>query len=273
MKYLVTGHEGFIGKALFKKLQKITSVMDVVVGYDSNSYSGKALEDFLYYQKPDVIFHVGACSDTQEKDINKMMHLNLVTTNVIAEYCRLHGASMIYSSSAACYGTDGLPNTLYGWSKYAGEKITEAIGGISLRYFNVYGHDESHKGKMASVAYQALNQKQFLLFPKKPKRDFVYINDVLSANINALENYENLSGGVYDVGTCIARTFEDVMDIMGLDYGYHAESAIPENYQFETRANPLKLMPDWYTKYSLEQGMEDYLKILSSSSDNIYIAS
>jgi ADP-L-glycero-D-manno-heptose 6-epimerase len=273
MKYLVTGHEGFIGKALFKKLQKITSVMDMVVGYDSNSYSGKGLEDFLYYQKPDVIFHVGACSDTQEKDINKMMHLNLETTNVIAEYCRLHGASMIYSSSAACYGTDGLPNTLYGWSKYAGEKITEAIGGISLRYFNVYGHDESHKGKMASVAYQALNQKQFLLFPKKPKRDFVYINDVLSANINALENYENLSGGVYDVGTCIARTFEDVMDIMGLDYGYHAESAIPENYQFETRANPLKLMPDWYTKYNLEQGMEEYLKILSSSSDNIHIAS
>ena len=63
------------------------------------------------------------------------------------------------------------------------------------------------------------------------------------------------------------------MEIMGLDYGYHPESAIPENYQFETRANPLKLMPEWYTKYNLEQGMEEYLKILSSSSDNIYIAS
>jgi ADP-L-glycero-D-manno-heptose 6-epimerase len=279
MKYLVTGHEGFIGKALFKKLQKITSVNDAVIGYDDNSFSfyGKPLffklHKFLYDQKPDVIFHVGACSDTQQQDINKMMQLNLEATNILIEYCRLHGATMIYSSSAACYGTHVLPNTLYGWSKYAGEKLTEAIGGVSLRYFNVYGHDESHKGKMASVAYQAYNKSEFLLFPKNPKRDFIYINDVVSANIHALENYDNLSGGVYDVATCVHRSFEDIMDIIGVNYKYHPESAIPENYQFETCANPVYLMKDWYAKYNLEQGMEEYLKILSSSSDNIHIAS
>lgn len=291
MKYLVTGHQGFIGRAIFKKLQKVASVMDMVVGYDENisrvlyikesinnkenTQTGNSfylLRNFLYTQKPDVVFHVGAIADTQEKNINKMMEYNLEATHIISEYCRLHGAKLIYSSSAACYGTDGTPNTLYGWSKYAGEKLTEAIGGVSLRYFNVYGHDESHKGKMASVAHQALNQKQFLLFPKNPKRDFVYINDVVSANINALENYENLSGGVYDVGTCVSRTFEDVMQIMGINYGYHPESSIPENYQFETRANPLKLMPDWYAKYNLEQGLDDYLKILSSS-DSLKILS
>jgi len=78
---------------------------------------------------------------------------------------------------------------------------------------------------------------------------------------------------VYDVGTCVPRSFEDIMDIIGVNYKYHPESAIPENYQFETCANPVYLMKDWYAKYNLEQGMEEYLKILSSSSDNIHIAS
>ena len=271
MTYLVTGTEGFIGKALYKKLQKITSVMDAVIGLDTFVKSG--YDDYcqiLYKVKPDVIFHVGACSDTQEQDINKMMYLNLQLTNVVAEYCRLHGASLIYSSSAACYGLYGEPNTLYGWSKYAGEKVVENMGGISLRYFNVYGHDESHKGAMASVAYQCYIKKDFLLFPNNPERDFVYINDVVNANIHALENYENLSGGVYDVGTGESRCFEDVVRLMGSEYTYHPESAIPKNYQFKTCANKDKFMPDWYAKYNLEQGIEDYLKILSSSSDSTH---
>jgi ADP-L-glycero-D-manno-heptose 6-epimerase len=272
MKYLVTGHEGFIGKALFKKLQKISSVNDAVIGLDVSVKSGyDEYCDVLYKIKPDVIFHVGACSNTQEQDINKMMYLNLHLTNAVAEYCRLHGASLIYSSSAACYGLYGLPNTLYGWSKYAGEKVVQNMGGVSLRYFNVYGHDESHKGEMASVAYQAYQKNDFMLFPRAPERDFVYINDVVNANIHACENYENLSGGVYDVGTGESRTFEEVLDmIKGLIYTYHPESAIPKNYQFNTCAKPLKFMDGWYPKYNLEEGMEEYLKILSSSSDNTH---
>lgn len=257
MNYLVTGHQGFIGKALYKKLQKITSVVDSVIG----------LDDFENYQilnevKPDVIFHVGACSDTQEKDINKMMYMNLELTHVLAEYCRLHKASLIYSSSAACYGTNGLPNTLYGWSKYAGEKVVQNMGGISLRYFNVYGHDESHKGAMASVAYQSYIKKNFILFPKKPMRDFVYINDVVNANIHALENYQSLSSSVYDVGFGEARCFEDLVTLMGSSYSYHPESAIPDNYQFKTCANKGKYMPNWYAKYNLEQGTEHYMSCL-----------
>jgi nucleoside-diphosphate-sugar epimerase len=258
MTYLVTGHNGFIGKALFKKLQKIKSVIDDVIGLDTfENYS-----EVLNQVKPDVIFHVGACSDTQEKDINKMMYMNLELTHVLAEYCRLHRASLIYSSSAACYGTNGLPNTLYGWSKYAGEKVVQNMGGISLRYFNVYGYDESHKGAMASVAYQSYIKKNFILFPKKPMRDFVYINDVVNANIHALENYQSLSSGVYDVGFGEARCFEDLVTLMGSSYSYHPESAIPDNYQFKTCANKGKYMPNWYAKYNLEQGTEDYMSCL-----------
>jgi ADP-L-glycero-D-manno-heptose 6-epimerase len=271
MKYLVTGHNGFIGAALYKKLQNSFGLMNVV-GYDDNTYS-LGIQSFLYHQKPDVIFHVGACSDTQENDINKMMHLNFLTTNIISEYCRFNRAQLIYSSSAACYGTEGFPNTLYGWSKYAAEKLTEAIGGVSLRYFNVYGHNEGHKGKMASVAYQAYQKNEFLLFPNKPKRDFVYIDDVVSANIHALENYVYLSGGVYDVGTGVSRKFEEVLDLLGVMYSYHRKSKIPQNYQFNTCANKLKFMKDWYPKYQLEKGMEEYIKILSSSSDNTHTAS
>lgn len=239
--------------------------MDAVIGLENfENYK------MLHEVKPDVIFHVGACSNTQEKDINKMMYMNLELTHLAAEYCRLNGALLIYSSSAACYGTDGLPNTLYGWSKYAGEKVVQNMGGVSLRYFNVYGHDESHKGAMASVAYQSYQKKNFLLFPKNPVRDFVYINDVVNANIHALENYQYLSGGVYDVGVGEARSFEDMVSLMGSEYSYHPESAIPENYQFHTCANMDKFMPEWYPMYNLEQGTEDYLKILSSSSNNIH---
>lgn len=264
MIYLVTGHNGFIGKALFKKLQKIKSDKDFVIGLDTfENYS-----DVIYETNPDVIFHVGACSDTQEKDINRMMYMNLELTHVVANYCKLHGASLIYSSSASCYGTTGLPNTLYGWSKYAGEKVVQNMGGISLRYFNVYGHDESHKGAMASVAYQTYLKDNFLLFPKKPMRDFVYINDVVNANIHALEEYKYLSGGVYDVGYGEARCFEDLVTLMGSSYSYHPESSIPDNYQFITCANKNKFMPNWYPRYSLEQGIDDYLKILFSSSDS-----
>ena len=81
---------------------------------------------------------------------------------------------------------------------------------MSLRYFNVYGPGEEHKGKMSSVAYQAFGKSEFKLFPTKPTRDFVYVNDVVSANLEAV----GAMGGVYDVGTGTSRSFEDVLNLI-----------------------------------------------------------
>ena len=122
----------------------------------------------------DAVFHVGACSDTLETNVDYMMTRNYESTKIIMDWCVKNNKPMIYSSSAANYGTNNLyPSNLYGWSKYVGEGYVISNGGIALRYFNVYGPGEEDKGKMASVAYQMFikNTKgeKITLFPKNHK--------------------------------------------------------------------------------------------------------
>ena len=131
------------------------------------------------------------------------------------------------SSSAACYGIDDMvPSNLYGWSKYCAERVVSALGGISLRYFNVYGPGEEHKGRMASVFYQAylqnLNGHIFNLFPGFPKRDFIFVDDVTTANLIAIRSFASCSGLVFDVGTATPRTFEDGLKIMQISKYLHS---------------------------------------------------
>jgi ADP-L-glycero-D-manno-heptose 6-epimerase len=174
--------------------------------------------------------------------------------------------ALTYSSSAANYGTNNEhPSNLYGWSKYAAEDYVISNGGIGLRYFNVYGPGEQNKGKMASVAFQMnekrKNNEEIKLFPKNPKRDFVYVKDVISANIYAFKNYEKLSGKYYEVGSGTARMFEDVMKIMSIPYDYHDNSLIPNGYQFYTCSDKIKWMTDWKSQWSLEDGLKDYFDL------------
>jgi ADP-L-glycero-D-manno-heptose 6-epimerase len=158
---------------------------------------------------------------------------------------------------------------LYAWSKRAAEDYVVANNGVALRYFNVYGPGEGHKGKMASVAYQLwqkhIKGEEIKLFPNKPTRDFVYVKDVVDANIHADEYYydQDLGQMAYDVGTCNSRSFEDVLQLLGIEnYSYHPESMIPEGYQFYTKAEEAMLLPKWSPKYSLEDGISDYKKYL-----------
>ncbi len=150
--------------------------------------------------------------------------------------------------------------------KYVGEGYVISNGGIALRYFNVYGPGEENKGKMASVAYQMfiknIKGEKITLFPKKPQRDFVYIKDIVSANIHALKNYEELSGKYYEVGSGTARTFEDVLNNMGIEYGYTSEDVIPNGYQFYTCSDKSKWMNGWESKWDLEMGIKDYKEYL-----------
>jgi ADP-L-glycero-D-manno-heptose 6-epimerase len=175
---------------------------------------------------------------------------------------------LIYSSSAANYGqNDKYPSNLYGWSKYVAEQYVISNNGIGLRYFNVYGPGEENKGKMSSVAYQCYKNKNeggdWKLFPKKPTRDFVYIKDVISANFYAEKNYEKLNKKWYEVGSGESRSFEDVLDNMGVPYSYHEEEKIPKGYQFFTCSNKIKWMHGWTADFNLEKGIEDYKNYLN----------
>jgi ADP-L-glycero-D-manno-heptose 6-epimerase len=150
MKVLITGHKGFVGKNLFKEFVS-------VIGIDKR-YDESYINNFLNIHQPDVVFHIGACSDTLCTDIEYMMERNYLSTKWITNWCINNNKKIIYASSAAVYGFDGnKPSNLYGWSKLMGEDYVVAKGGIALRYFNVYGPGEEHKGKMASMIYQNLN--------------------------------------------------------------------------------------------------------------------
>lgn len=274
MKVCVTGNLGFIGKALTKEL---IDKGFYVIGFDKpdiSSLSDLRTEIFNYFNDnmPEAVFHVGASSDTMNTDTTEMMMLNAESTFIISDWCDYHDVPIIYSSSASCYGIGCGPNTLYGWSKYLGERYVLRNHGIALRYYNVYGYDESHKGRMASMAYQAYvkqqNEQQVMLFCMKPKRDFVYIKDVVSANIHALENYQTLcdrryDDRRYDVGFGEARYFEDMMDIMDIKYTIDEYPRnLPKGYQFYTKADKSKFMPGWNPKWNLEDGLTDYKKYL-----------
>lgn len=269
MRAIVTGSRGFIGGNLRKELVKIGFF---VIEIDDDFFKSENWESELIAQvklaKPDAIFHVGACSDTLENRVQFIMERNFESTKLLAEVSNSLQIPFIYSSSAANYGVNGrVPSNLYGWSKYVGESIVSAHGGVSLRYFNVYGPGEADKNHMASFFLQSfLSHKkgaESKLFPGFPKRDFIYIMDVVKANIQALNSYNEIKGGIFDVGTSSPRTFEEALQIMGLPFSYGSENDIPHGYQFYTCANVEKWLPNWKPEYTLELGLATYLEELN----------
>ena len=197
------------------------------------------------------------------QDANKMMKYNFEYSKKIFDLSHKYKCKVIYSSSAANTGDNGLPSNIYGWSKYLAEQYGSALldNFIALRYFNVYGPGEEKKDKMSSVAYQAWKKKTFTLFPEKPVRDFVFIEDVVDATLFPLNN--NVKKGIYEVGSGTARSFEDVLNLMQINFDYHAKNKIPNGYQFYTKASNRSFMEGWAPKYSLEKGISAYIKYLN----------
>ena len=259
MKVLITGHNGFIGKAL-------SNVIENFIGIDGY-YTQDFIIDFLNTEKPNIIFHVGACSDTLCSDVPYMMHQNYLSTKTIIDWCVQNDCKMIYSSSASCYGVNGLhPSNLYGWSKYIAEQYVISNGGLALRYFNVYGYDESHKGRMASFIYQNHKKDSIGLFTGNPSRDFVYIDDVISANLFALDNYDSIKGSFFDVGYGQPVTYEAICNILGKEFYYLDDKLIPNGYQFYTKANSKNFIPNWKPKYNIQDGISKYMDNLNGQS-------
>jgi len=250
MKIIVTGAAGFVGAnnvhALtargeldviavdnLTRAEKFANLADAEIG----DYLDKA--EFLdlvrrrALPKPDVVFHQGACSDTMETDGRYMMENNYRYSVELFRWCQELRVPLVYASSAAVYGLGPVfkegrehehPLNVYGYSKFLFDQfIRRALPdlrapAIGLRYFNVYGPREVHKGRMASVAFHHVHQ--FLadgavkLFEGshgyangEQRRDFIHVDDVIATNLHF---WDHPRSGIYNVGTGRAQPFNDV---------------------------------------------------------------
>lgn len=268
--YLITGSDGFIGRNLKRSLESSGNSVFSFEEEDalSNDWQDR-LRKVFENNKIHGVFHVGACSDTLNQDVNYMMFLNYEFSKYLGNLCMEHRVKMVYSSSAACYGTDGeKPANLYAWSKYAAEGFLHGMGiAVCLRYFNVFGPGEQNKGRMSSVAYQAYykyyvekSMKVMELFPKKPQRDFIHVDDVVSANLIAMDKVK--AGTTWDIGTGTPCYFEDFMTTFNIPFTYTGPEMIPEGYQFLTCADVNKRLPGWEPKKGIKNRIKDYKESL-----------
>tara|TARA_Y100000310_G_scaffold203634_1_gene203886 strand:+ start:1892 stop:2737 length:846 start_codon:yes stop_codon:yes gene_type:complete len=263
MKILLTGSYGFIGKNIKNELLPKHNLIYLEKDFIDNQDWENLLEENV--KLVDTILHIGAISDTTLQDPNEMLKYNYWFSKKLFDCAKKYDKKVIYASSAATTGVSGTPTSIYAWSKLMAEQYGLALGGqfIALRYFNVYGPGEEHKGKMASVAYQAYKQGTFKLFPKNPKRDFIYIKDVVSATLYPLIN--EIPSGVYEVGSGKARSFKDMLDYLEILHEYRNEEDIPDGYQYYTKSDSKKWMPGWKPEYNIEQGIKEYKKYLKNN--------
>jgi len=252
----------------------------VISGDITNYITLQDLEDSYNF---DYIFHQAAISDTTVEEQDLMIKTNVNAYEELLKIAIRQGANMIYASSAATYGDSNRfevgyeqPNNVYGFSKVMMDNISYKyikkgldISVVGLKYFNVYGEKEFFKNSTASMVIQFGHQ---ILAGKTPKlfegsnnilRDFIYIEDVIQANIKACS--PKISG-VYNVGTGKARSFEDIVTILQklleIDNG---KEYIPNpfigQYQFFTQANieTSREMLNYEPQFEMEEGIKAYL--------------
>jgi ADP-L-glycero-D-manno-heptose 6-epimerase len=316
---VITGAAGFIGSCLtgFLNQQGYNNLIlvdefnreDKYPNLEGKQFTEKIDRDeFLKHlttdQKVyDFVFHIGARTDTTEFDYRVHEKLNVVYSQKIWAYCTRHQVPLVYASSAATYGAGELgyednhelpfrlqPLNPYGVSKNEFDKWVlkqEAHPPFwaGLKFFNVYGPNEYHKGRMASVIWHSFNQIKSsgnvkLFKSHRPDfkdgqqlRDFVYVKDVVSVCYwlmeKSTEPAEVPASAIYNLGTGKARSFEDLVKstYSGLDKEPNIEyidmpEDIRDKYQYFTEANMQKLFSAGYTKefFSLEKGVDDYVR-------------
>ena len=250
--------------------------------------------------KIDTIIHLGACSDTTQKDLDYLYQNNVIYSQKLWKLAQRNDIPFIYASSAATYG-DGIlgfsddhelipelkPLNPYGQSKqdfdlWVLEQKQTPPTWLGLKYFNVYGPFELYKGRMASVAWHGYNQimetGKINLFKSHREdyedgeqlRDFIYVMDSVNITLNFLDN--NIISGIYNVGTGQARTFNalalSLFKSMNLELNveyFDIPHDIRLKYQYFTKAGINKsqtLRPDGFKFHSLEDGVAEYVQFL-----------
>lgn len=295
---VVTGGLGFIGQNLVNKLKRTTNddivVLDIVIN-DINT-----IEKWLFNNANKIkgIYHLGAITDTTLSDEKLFNTYNYNASKFIWNLCAEFDIPLVYASSAATYG-DGsagfddekpidnlVPLNLYGWSKQKfdiwaiGNKIKPKHW-YGLKFFNVYGYGESHKGRMASVVYQAYNQIKntgtVSLFKSYNNdygdgmqlRDFIFVEDVVDVCMFFMNKLPD--SGIYNVGTGKSRSFNDLVKIIfnyldlpkNITY-IDMPIEIRNSYQYYTEAKINKLRNVGFLNnfYELEEGVIKYLNNL-----------
>jgi len=252
MHYIVTGAAGFIGANLVKALNgrgitDIIAVDDLKHGEKFRNLADCEIADYLdkaellaaleagrFRSGVAALLHQGACSDTTESDGRYMMDNNYRYSRRLLDHCTANRISFIYASSAAVYGAGPhfreareceAPLNVYGYSKFLFDQLVRRRSGtftaqvVGLRYFNVYGEREQHKGRMASVAFHFFNQYRekggVALFEGsggygdgEQRRDFVSVEDAVAINLYFLDHPER--SGIFNAGTGRAQSFNDV---------------------------------------------------------------
>ncbi|MGH1427788.1 MAG: ADP-glyceromanno-heptose 6-epimerase [Arenicella sp.] len=326
---VVTGGAGFIGSNIVRRLNA-RGMTDIIVVDDlTDGNKCRNIQDchFLdYIDKDDfhrmveqsdprlsgmqAIFHEGACSDTMEADGKFIMKNNYDYTKSLFHYCQRNSVQFIYASSASTYGGNSIfiegPENEQALNAYAYSKLlfdqylrrhwqnleSQVVG---LRYFNVYGRGEAHKGRMASVAYHFFNQYQDNGFVKlfegsggygngEQLRDFVWVDDVVDINLHFLDNPEK--SGIFNAGTGSASSFNQVaaatLNTMlseeksikdweqeGLIRYIEFPAALVGKYQSFTQADLTKLRQEGGYKKDLatvEEGVAAYIDQLQDNS-------
>lgn len=312
-KYIVTGGAGFIGSNIVAALNA-RGEMDILVvdilGRDEKwkNLVGLAFADYVEAAEfrralhegkvggASVVFHMGACSATTEKDASYLIDNNYRFTRELCDWCRQVGARFIYASSGATYGDGSLgysdddavtptlrPLNMYGYSKHLFDLwalrtgvLNEIVG---LKFFNVYGPREDHKGDMRSVVNKAYGQilhdgavKLFKSYNPAYRdgeqvRDFVYVKDAVDVCLWFAEHRE--ANGLFNVGTGVARTWLDLaravfaaMDREPCIEFIDMPEALRGKYQYRTEADIRKLRRAGYMApmTSLEDGVRDYVQ-------------
>jgi len=306
---VVTGGAGFIGSNMVRGLNRrglddILVVDDLEQGEKHLGLNALAFRDLVDYRdfeaqldslantKIDAVFHQGACSDTMETDGRYMLRVNYEYSKKLLAFCQGR-CPFLYASSAAIYGNgdDGFredpacenPLNVYAFSKFLFDRhvrrvlpdtATQIVG---LRYFNVYGPQENHKGRMASVIFkfhqQIEAQGKLEVFAGSDDfvRDFVHVDDAVDVNLFFLDHPEK--SGIFNCGTGRAESF---LELARQVAGHYPDSEIVEipfpadlagKYQAFTRADLSRLRAAGYEREltSLADGVAAYVKVLRES--------
>jgi ADP-L-glycero-D-manno-heptose 6-epimerase len=310
---IVTGAAGFIGSCLIARLNELK--FNYIIAVDDFSFPEKnknlvnkhikerveraELAQWLdiHYNEVEFCFHIGARTDTTEFDKSIFDSLNVEYSKMIWQKCIDYQIPFVYASSAATYGLGELgyddnetlipslkPLNPYGDSKnefdiWVIQQAKKPFFWAGLKFFNVYGPNEFHKGRMASViwhAFRQINESGTLRLFKSHRedygdgqqmRDFIYVKDLVSVCVFLMEHRKN--SGIYNLGTGIARSFNDLgkstFVAMNKDVSISYIDTpidIRDKYQYFTEANMQKLRTIGYDKafYTLEEGVKDYVQ-------------
>jgi ADP-L-glycero-D-manno-heptose 6-epimerase len=310
---VITGAAGFIGSVLVGALNRANQRNLILVDHFNREDKMQNLADKKYHQlinrdefiswfrenteEVEFVFHIGARTDTTEFDKSIFDRLNLNYTKDLWRICTEYNIPMIYASSAATYGSGELgyddkhelveklvPLNPYGESKNDFDKWAllqseTPPSWYGLKFFNVYGPNEYHKSRMASVIFHAFNQitasgGMKLFRSHRPDytdggqlRDFVYVKDVVNVML-FLYNFD-VESGIYNLGTGVARSFLDLakatfkaMEMQENIEFVDTPADIRDKYQYYTQANMQKLLDQAYEIpfHTLEQGITDYVR-------------